>query len=263
MGEELTSGEPDGKEGLYFGTELPSDDPAVQHGTPLHGPNLFPDEPADLRPLVLEWMERVTAVGRAVLTGIARHLGLDADWFDRWCNHPTVLFRIFHYPPAGPEFAGRWGVAEHTDYGLLTLLAIGRPSPAVDTARGDSTSEALRSDGLEIRVDGEWFDVGRVGDGFVCNVGDMLERATGGRLRSTPHRVALPAASRLSFPLFLDPAWDAEITPLPGTIATPTAADAVGRSGRDRPGDHRHLWRLPDVEGQRGVPGAVPVDRID
>ena len=50
----------------------------------------------------------------------------------------------------------------------------------------------------------------------MCNIGDMLERMTGGAYRSTPHRVRSPSRSRLSFPFFFDPSWDAEITPIPG-----------------------------------------------
>ena len=199
VGGELTSGVPDGKEGIYFGSELGHDHPRVRAGVPLHGPNLFPERPADLRDVVLEWMDRVTEVGRAVLSGIALSLDLDADWFDRWCADPTVLFRIFHYPPPPPGFAGSWGVAEHTDYGLLTLLV------------QDDTG------GLEVRVDGRWVEVPPTEDAIVCNLGDMLERASGGRFRSTPHRVRLPSTDRYSFPLFLDPAWDAEVEPLPGT----------------------------------------------
>ena len=61
VGGELTSGRPDQKEGIYFGTELPLTDPRVAAGTPLHGPNLFPSEPAGLGPTVLRWIEQVTA----------------------------------------------------------------------------------------------------------------------------------------------------------------------------------------------------------
>jgi isopenicillin N synthase-like dioxygenase len=75
VGAELTSGRPDHKEGVYFGTELPPTDPRVVAGTPLHGPNLFPTDPAGLGPVVLQWMEQVTAVGQAVLRGIALGLG--------------------------------------------------------------------------------------------------------------------------------------------------------------------------------------------
>src|SRR5262249_16100992 len=54
VGNELASGKPDQKGGLYFGAELPADDPLVRAGTPLHGPNLFPAEPEGLRDAVLE-----------------------------------------------------------------------------------------------------------------------------------------------------------------------------------------------------------------
>ena len=217
-GGELTSGIPDDKEGYYFGRELAPDDPAVLAGRPLHGPNLFPERPAELGPLVLEWIEQVTAVGQVVLSGIARSLGLEPDWFQRWTADPTVLFRIFHYPPPPEGFAGSWGVAEHTDYGLLTLLV------------QDDTG------GLEVRVTGadghgEWIDVPPAPDAVVCNLGDMLERVTGGRYRSTPHRVRLPSSDRYSFPLFLDPAWDAEVTPIPGFEPTERAL-AEAAAGR-------------------------------
>src|SRR5262249_43584104 len=55
LGGELTSGRPDRKEGVYFGAELPSVDPR-----PMHGPNLFPAEPAELRPLVLRYLDELT-----------------------------------------------------------------------------------------------------------------------------------------------------------------------------------------------------------
>src|SRR5262245_36448605 len=60
VGDELTSGKPDQKEGLYIGAELPADDPRVRAGTPLHGPNLFPAEPAGLRGAVLEYLAALT-----------------------------------------------------------------------------------------------------------------------------------------------------------------------------------------------------------
>ena len=203
VGGELTSGVPDLKEGIYFGTELTDDDPRVRARLPLHGPNLFPRRPRELAGTVLGWMRAVTAVGHAVLSGIAVGLGLQPDWFDRWCADPTVLFRIFHYPPAPAGAPAGWGVAEHTDYGLLTLLAL-------DDAGG-----------LEVRVGDRWVEVPPRPDAFVVNLGDMLERMTGGRFRSTPHRVGAPRADRYSFPLFLDPGWDVEVGPLPGIAAGP------------------------------------------
>ena len=208
-GGELTSGRPDHKEGFYFGAELPDHDPRVEAGLPLHGPNLFPASPASLGPLVLRWIEAMTSLGHALTRGIGLGLGLDDGWFDRHLtSDPTVLFRIFRYPARPPDDDG-WGVAEHTDYGLLTILAT------------DGSS------GLQIRRGEAWVDVPVVPDAFVVNIGDMLDRMTGGRYRSTPHRVRHTASStgrdRLSFPFFFDPGWDAEVLPVP--LGSPAPAD--------------------------------------
>ncbi|MGO9874001.1 MAG: isopenicillin N synthase family dioxygenase [Acidimicrobiia bacterium] len=205
---ELTSGVPDNKEGLYFGEELSANDPRVRAGLPLHGANLFPRRPAGLRDAVLEYMAAVTDVGHLLLARISRALGLDDRWFDRNLTaSPTVLFRIFQYPPlrdtserwASERWASeRWSVGEHTDYGLLTILA------------QDATG------GLEVRSPDGWVAAPPIADAFVVNLGDMLERMTAGRYRSTPHRVRnISARQRVSFPLFLDPAWDADVLPVP------------------------------------------------
>jgi isopenicillin N synthase-like dioxygenase len=204
---ELTSGVPDRKEGIYFGAEDAADDPR-----PLHGANLFPAEPADLHPTVLEVLDAFTALGHRVMALLAEGLGLEGDWFARHLTgDPTILFRIFHYPPrVDTDGAGDWGVAEHTDYGLLTLL--------------------LQDDagGLQVRTGGEWVDVPPVPAALVCNLGDMLERLTGGRYRSTPHRVVSPRGSgRLSCPFFFDPSWDVRVQPLP--LPDPSPGEVVAR----------------------------------
>ncbi len=195
VGGELTSGTPDRKEGLYIGSELPADHPRVQAGVPLHGANLWPAAVPELRDAVVDWMTAVEQVGHAVLAAMARGLGAGDDFFARCSMHdPTVLFRIFHYPPAPPDDDG-WGVGEHTDYGLLTLL--------------------LQDDvgGLEVKSRGAWLPVPAVPGTLVCNLGDMLDRMTAGRFHSTPHRVRnLSGRDRYSFPLFLDPAWDARVS---------------------------------------------------
>ena len=81
VGAELTAGQPDLKEGLSFGAELPHDDPRVLAGLPLHGRNLFPRQVPRLGPLVLASMDALTSLGQAVLAGIAQSLGLDAGYF--------------------------------------------------------------------------------------------------------------------------------------------------------------------------------------
>ena len=198
VGDELTSGQPDQKEGIYFGEELDESDARVRTGTPLHGPNLFPDIPG-FRDCVLEYIDAMRALGHRLLEGFSLALGLERQWFrEHYTRDPLILFRIFNYPPleAG-KASSQWSVGEHTDYGLLTIL------------RQDA------SGGLEVRSGGEWIDARPIPGTFVCNLGDMLDRMTSGRYRSTPHRVRNPGATpRLSFPFFFDPGWDAEIRPL-------------------------------------------------
>jgi isopenicillin N synthase-like dioxygenase len=206
---ELTSGRPDHKEGIYFGAELGPDHPAVVAGRPLHGPNLFPDAPAGLRAAVLGWMAIMADLGDMLLRAMAAGLGLPANWFETTVTaDPTVLFRIFRYPPG--HDAG-WGVAEHTDYGLLTILAQDHHG------------------GLEVRGPDGWIAVPPDPDVLVVNLGDMLDRMTEGRYRSTPHRVRnTSGGERLSFPCFIDPSWDATCPPLL-LQGSPPADDAARR----------------------------------
>src|SRR5205814_2975551 len=81
VGDELTSGKPDQKEGLYFGTELSANDPRVLAGTPLHGPNLFPAEPEGFREAVLEYMAALTGLGHRLMAGLALSLDLEEAYF--------------------------------------------------------------------------------------------------------------------------------------------------------------------------------------
>ena len=189
LGGELTSGTADLKEGYYFGRELPPDP------RPMHGPNIWPTEPAEMRPLVTQWMEAMEPLAQHVLSLMAEGLGLASEFFrNDLTADPTPLFRIFRYPPHPPNHADRWGVAEHSDYGLLTLLA------------HDGTP------GLQVKVDDAWIDAPHDPELIICNLGDMLDRLTAGRYRSTPHRARNDAThDRYSLPFFLDPGWDAVI----------------------------------------------------
>jgi isopenicillin N synthase-like dioxygenase len=198
---ELTKGKPDLKEGLYFGAELPDDHPRVASGTPLHGRNLFPDVPR-FRETVLDYMSAMTRLGHRMMEIFGLSLGLAESYFnDRYTRDPLVLFRIFNYPAAEPRPSEpEWGVGEHTDYGLLTIL------------KQDDVG------GLQVKVPSgttTWIDAPPLPGSFVCNIGDMLDRMTGGFYRSTPHRVLNPGGrARLSFPFFFDPSFDAEVRPI-------------------------------------------------
>ncbi|GHG88986.1 isopenicillin N synthase family oxygenase [Comamonas sp. JC664] len=234
LGGELTSGRPDRKEGLYLGTELGSEHPRVKAGWPLHGANLWPSEVPELRPAVLEYMAACTRAAHALMEGIALSLGLEAGYFrQHYTADPTVLFRVFHYPAEPATSEERWGVGEHTDYGLLTLLA--------QDEHG----------GLQVKTPRGWAEAPPIPGTLVCNVGDMLDRMTVGWYRSTPHRVKnVSGKSRLSFPLFFDPDFVAEVQPLP--CASNVDVDA----------DRSRRWDGASVHAYRGTYGDYLLGKV-
>jgi isopenicillin N synthase-like dioxygenase len=229
---ELTSGTPDHKEGYYFGRELPTTDPRVTAGVPLHGPNLFPGLPAELAPAVLGYLDALEDLGHRLTRALSVALGLGPDELvRRWFRDPVILLRLFRYPPAGDGDPPK-GVGEHTDYGFLTLLW--------QDEHG----------GLEVRHADTWQPVPPRPGAFVCNIGDMLDRVTGGRYRSTPHRVHPPTeGDRLSIPFFFDPDWDARLGSLI-PLATDAAADAADR------------WDGASVHTVDGTYGEYLVDKV-
>ena len=231
LGAELTSGQPDLKEGLYLGTELDETHPRVRAGLPLHGRNLFPRQLPELREVVLAYLDALGVVAQAVLRGVAVSLNVEAGYFaSRYTANPTVLFRVFHYPQSPSDSSG-WGVGEHTDYGLITLLA------------QDDNS------GLQVRTSRGWVDAPPIAGTFVCNIGDMLDRLTGGWYRSTPHRVVNRSGqSRLSFAYFFDPDFEAEMSPLPDRAATGA--------------DGRHRWDGQDVHAFTGTYGEYLMSKV-
>ncbi|THD81698.1 MAG: isopenicillin N synthase family oxygenase [Phenylobacterium sp.] len=225
LGGELTSGRPDLKEGLYLGTDLAADHPRVRAGLPLHGANLWPAELPGLKTAATAYMDAASRAAAVLMEGVSLSLGLDAGYFARaYTGEPTVLFRIFHYPaqgPAGTDWSQSWGVGEHTDYGLLTLLAQDRHG------------------GLQVKTPGGWIEAPPIDGALVCNIGDMLERLTGGRFKSTPHRVRNRSGQdRLSFPLFFDPDFLAPMQPLPIAAVDAARIDADRTERWDRASVH-------------------------
>src|SRR3984893_8695034 len=141
-------------------------------------------------------MAALTGLGQRLTSGLALSRGREESHSpERGRGEPLTLFRIFNYPP--PADPTLWGVGEHTDYGLLTIL--------------------LQDDagGLEVKSRSRWVSAPSVPGSLVCNIGDMLDRMTGGLYRSTPHPVRNPAPrDRLSFPFFFDPNFFAPVRPL-------------------------------------------------
>jgi polar amino acid transport system ATP-binding protein len=230
LGGELTSGRPDWKEGLYLGTELPATHSLVQAKTPVHGPNLFPDIPG-FREAILDYMAAVTQLGHRLMEGIALSLGLQASYFaERYTADPLILFRLFNYPtqPVPEGLDVQWGVGEHTDYGLLTIL------------HQDNVG------GLAVHTPGGWIDAPPIAGSFVCNIGDMLDRMTGGLYKSTPHRVKRNTSGRdrLSFPLFFDPNFEARVQRIEGLAGAEALDDSAERW--DRANVHAFSGRYGD-----------------
>ena len=230
LGGELTSGRPDWKEGLYLGSELPNDHAAVRARTPVHGRNLFP-EVEGLKAAILDYMAAVTQLGHRLMEGIALSLGLDAGYFhERYTADPLILFRLFNYPtqPVPDGLDVQWGVGEHTDYGRLTIL------------HQDDVG------GLAVHTPEGWIAAPPVAGTFVCNIGDMLDRMTGGLYKSTPHRVVRNTSGRdrLSFPLFFDPNFEARVQRIEGLSGATALDDSAQRW--DRANVHAFSGRYGD-----------------
>lgn len=183
---------PDYKEVFDIGFEVPGSPLAV------HAPNLWPAEPAGFRALLESYFTEARALSIRLLAAIAGAIGEDPAWFANRFEQPMALLRGNYYP-ARPDWAGDrdFGIAPHTDYGCLTLLAT------------DGTP------GLDVQDrDGNWQPVKAPPGVFVINFGEMLEMWSNGRIKATLHRVRGSTHERLSVPLFFNPDPDTNVAPL-------------------------------------------------
>jgi isopenicillin N synthase-like dioxygenase len=131
--------------------------------------------------------------GKKLLQAIALYLGLDEFYFDNWVRNGNSILRAIHYPPITNEPKSAIRAEQHEDINLITLLV------------------GASADGLQILTkQNEWVGVTSLPEQIVVNVGDMLQRLTNNKLRSTTHRVVNPPrelwhTSRFSIPFFLHP----------------------------------------------------------
>ncbi|WP_171179363.1 isopenicillin N synthase family oxygenase [Ruegeria sp. HKCCD8929] len=191
---------PDFKEVFDCGYELPAEDPYADRGLSVYAPNLWPETPPGFRADIQRYYGEASGVAMKTLRAIAAAIGRNEAAFDNAFGTPMVLLRGNYYP-ARPDWAGEkdFGIAAHTDYGCLTLLATdGVP-------------------GLEVRMpDGTWEAVTAQPGTFVINFGEMLEFWTDGQVKATLHRVRGGPDERISVPLFFNPAYDTNVAP-PGS----------------------------------------------
>ena len=193
------------KEFYHVGQELSSQ----QRSTLGYPANVFPQEVADFAPTTLKAFSILEAAGIDLLRAIALYLELDEFYFDERVKRGNSILRAIHYfpicdPQTVPEGAVR--AAAHGDINLITLLM------------------GASAEGLQIlRQDGTWIPVTALPNRIVVNVGDMLERLTNNRLKSTLHRVVNPslellATPRYSIPFFMHPVSDMDLSCLPSCI---------------------------------------------
>jgi isopenicillin N synthase-like dioxygenase len=194
------SGGVDAKEFWHVGRELPPGHPYAD----VMPANIRPDV-AGFREATLDLYVALERVGLRLLRAIARHLGLAATGYDDAVRDGDSILRLLHYPPVQPGAAAIRAGA-HEDINVITLLL--------------GAEEA----GLEmLDREGRWLPVTPPPGALAVNVGDMLQRVTGGRMRSTTHRVAPPATdrthvARYSMPFFLHFRPDFVVDPGPPPV---------------------------------------------
>jgi len=201
---------PDFKQVFDSGPELKADDPLAE--LTYYAPNRWPSEPAGFRDALVEYYGAACNVSLQLLSAIAVSIGEPADHFANAFAKPMALLRGNYYPVRPEDATAKdFGIAEHTDYGCLTLLATdGSP-------------------GLEVKLrDGSWQSICVAPGEFVINFGEMLEYWTAGRVVATPHRVIGSNNERISVPLFFNPRHDVNVAPV-GNVNEILAGDHLGK----------------------------------
>lgn len=175
------------------------------------GENPIVDELPRFDQVTGEVFRRLETTGRELLNAIAVYLGLAEDYFEPKVIQGNSILRAIHYfpiedPDSLPDDAVRAGA--HEDINLITLLI------------------GASADGLEVLTrEGNWYPVKAHGEDIVVNVGDMLQRLTNNKLKSTTHRVVNPPrelmkTSRFSVPFFLHPKADMSLAALESCVDT-------------------------------------------
>ena len=163
------------------------------HPPASHDPAHFPSnnnvsERPEFQATAVRTFEALEELGQVMLRAIALHLGVKEDYFEPWVSGGNSILRAIHYPPitGEPNTAVRAG--QHEDINLITLL-VGASASGLEVLRNDNT----------------WIPITALPEHIVVNVGDMLQRLTNHRLKSTTHRVVNPPRSEWSKPRFSMP----------------------------------------------------------
>ncbi len=206
-GEEHAKGQLAGdlKEFYHIGQEVDQRYPVNES----YPDNVWPEETPSFKTHGLEAYKILEKTGVYMLQAIALYLDIDKNYFDSKVVNGNSILRPIHYFPimdnqSIPDNAVR--AAEHGDINLITLLM------------------GASAEGLQVkRRDGKWIPITALPDQIVVNVGDMMERLTNNRLKSTLHRVVNPSknklkTSRYSIPFFMHPRSEMDLSCLPECI---------------------------------------------
>ncbi len=180
---------PDLKEFFQYG-QIVEDNDAIKSEYP---DNVSVSEVAHFNQTLFNAYRNFEKSGKSLLCAISLYLGLEEHYFDAFVEKGNSILRCIHYPPITQEPKSAIRAEQHEDINLITLLV------------------GASADGLQVLTkQGEWVNVTSLPDQIVVNVGDMLQRLTNNKLRSTTHRVVNPSrdlwhTSRFSMPFFLHP----------------------------------------------------------
>ncbi|MEP4766637.1 MAG: 2-oxoglutarate and iron-dependent oxygenase domain-containing protein [Roseibium sp.] len=205
------------KEVFFWGTELAADDEDVVAGKPMCAVNQWPVTFPRLNTELIPYYDAVCAVARRVMAVVAVSLDKPSDFFDAAYAKPLARGQLVYYPASteADEAEERFGVAPHTDFGVLTILL-----------QDDSG-------GLQVRAkSGDWIEAPPIPGTLVCNIGDLLARWTNNRFASTVHRVINRSkGARYSIPVFFDPHTDTIIDPIDLGVSQNDSAYTPVRAG--------------------------------
>ena len=196
------------KEFYHVGQELDSI-PDSDETKKEYPDNIWPSEVPEFKEIANEAYRTLEAAGKIMLKAIALYLGLEENFFeDKVVYGNSILRQIHYFPIENPDEVPADAVraAEHGDINLITLLM------------------GASADGLQVlRKDGKWIPITALPDQLVVNVGDMLERLTNKKLKSTIHRVVNPPremmhTGRYSIPFFMHPRSEMDLTCLESCV---------------------------------------------
>ncbi len=194
---------PDLKEFFQFGQIVEDNDPVKSE----YPDNVQVQEVPQFNTTFSEAYKAFEKSGKSLLQAIAIYLDLDEHYFDDHIHNGNSILRAIHYPPITSEPRSAIRAEQHEDINLITLLV------------------GASADGLQILTrQNEWVGVTSLPEQIVVNVGDMLQRLTNNRLKSTTHRVVNPPremwhTSRFSIPFFLHPKSEMSLACLEGCIS--------------------------------------------